>query len=56
MLDICKNKYPSQAQTSVIDNICTNKEIYRTHHLDFGNGLEPIPMCKECYIDWDIGG
>jgi len=55
-LSECRNKYPSTIQDSVVDGVCTSTEIYRTHHLDFGNGLEPIPMCKECYIDWDMGG
>ena len=55
-LSKCRNKYPSRIQDSVVDGVCTSTEIYRTHHLDFGNGLEDIPMCKECYIDWDMGG
>jgi len=55
-LSECRNKYPSTIQDSVVDGVCTSTEIYRTHHLDFGNGLEFIPMCKECYIDWDMGG
>jgi hypothetical protein len=52
----CENTYPSNAQDSVVNGVCLNTKIYRTHHLDFGNGLEPISMCKECYLDWDMGG
>lgn len=55
-LSECRNKFPSNAQDSVVNGSCTNTEIYGTHHLDFGNGLEAIPMCEECYIDWNIGG
>lgn len=55
-LSECRNKYPSKKQSSVVDGVCTSTDIYGTHHLDFGNGLEPIPMCKECYIDWNMGG
>jgi len=52
----CMNKYPSRIQDSVVDDVCTSTKIYRTHFLDFGNGLEPIEMCKECYEDWNMGG
>jgi len=52
----CMNKYPSRIQDSVVDEVCTSTKIYSTHFLDFGNGLEPIEMCKECYEDWDMGG
>jgi len=55
-LSECRNKYPSNAQDSVVNGSCTNTDIYGTHHLDFGNGLEAIEMCKECYEDWDMGG
>lgn len=55
-LSECRNKYPSRIQDSVVDGVCTSTEIYATHILDFGNGLEPIEMCKECYEDWDMGG
>ena len=55
-LSECRNKYPSNEQDSVVNGSCINTEIYGTHHLDFGNGLEPIQMCKECYEDWNMGG
>ena len=55
-LSECRNKYPSKIQDSVVDGVCTSTEIFATHHLDFGNGLEAIEMCKECYEDWDMGG
>jgi hypothetical protein len=50
----CRNKYPSQVQDSVVDGVCTSTEIYGIHHLDFGNGLEPIRMCEECYKEWEV--
>jgi len=50
----CENTYPSQVQDSVVYGVCTSTEIYGTHHLDFGNGLEAIRMCKECYEDWEV--
>ncbi len=40
----CMNKYPSRIQDSVVDEVCTSTKIYRTHFLDFGNGLEPIEI------------
>lgn len=52
----CRNKYPSNKQDSVVDGVCISTDFYGVHHLDFGNGLEAIPMCKECYEDWNMGG
>ena len=54
-LSECRNKYPSKIQDNVVDGVCTSTKIFATHHLDFGNGLEAIEMCKECYEDWNIG-
>jgi len=53
-LSECRNKYPSNEQDSVVNGSCISTDIYGTHHLDFGNGLEPISMCEECYKEWEV--